>query len=196
MKIFLATVLSALFLVTSTQAQISESTDDWPAWQKISAGSLSSLSLLVTLAALGGDDDGDGGGSASETDSSNDSGTDSGDSNSSNDSGSDSDSGDSESGESNSENSGNDRKAQGYVEELKDDLLSFLGYAAEHATQFETEEEQRVVLEEEFPVLNDYYRELETRHPEVISTLNDKISGGTQIDRLNQLMVIHLFEER
>lgn len=183
MKSTVAILLTSLFLVTSTQAQISESTDDWPAWKKISAGSLSALSLLVTLASIEGAEDGDS--NSSETDS----GTDSGDSDTSNDSGSDSDSGDS-----NSDSGDNNQKAQGYVEELKDDLLSFMAYAAEHAVEYNTEEFQRTLLANEYPVLNDYYGELERYHPEVIAAVNERLDGGTQIDRLNRLMVVHLFE--
>ena len=217
----------ALFATTTVSAQVSESTEDWPAWQKASVGSLGAMSLLATISMIGasandGDADGDDGsdtdsgntvsdsGDGSDSGGSDSGGSDSGDSNSgdsnsggsnSGDSNSDgSDSGDSNTSDSNSggsdsgnssDSNANARKGQGYVEELKDELLLLVnldGYAGYDGASVDS-------LARDYPVLASYYRELIEEHPEVINAANETIAGATLVERLNRLMLVHLFGE-
>lgn len=153
----------ALILPVHAQAQVSESTADWPAWQKASLGTLAVGSVLATIATIGLAN------------------------------------ADSETGESNTQNAniqalGKDRKGQGYVEELKDELLVFVNEANHFTDTFETDQEALNALSQEYPVLFSYYRELMQDHPEVIREVNRVVAGNTLIDRLNTVMMAHLFE--
>ncbi len=151
-----------MLLTVQVQAQVSESTADWPAWQKASLGTLAVGSLLATIATIGIAN------------------------------------ADSEVGESNTQNAnvqgmGKDRKGQGYVEELKDELLIFVNEANQFTNTFETDQETLEALSQEYPVLYSYYIELILEHPEVISEINRVVAGNTLIDRLNTVMMAHLF---
>lgn len=153
----------ALLLIMPAQAQVSESTADWPAWQKASLGTLAVGSLLATIATIGLAN------------------------------------ADSEVGESNTQNANVQamekvRKGQGYVEELKDELLVFVNEANQFTDAFETDQEALDALSQEYPVLFSYYRELTQDHPEVISEINRVVAGNTLIDRLNTVMMAHLFD--
>src|SRR5690606_9267114 len=164
-----------------------ESTEDWPAWQKVAVGALGATSLMSTIALIGAaaDDEGDGpDGDGSDTNSGN-TVSDSGDGS---DSG-DSDSGDSNSGDSNSGSSANARKGQGYVEERKDELLVLVTLDDyDGAGSVDS-------LARDYPVRDSYYHELMAEHPDVIAAANETIEGATLVERLNRLMVVHLFAE-
>lgn len=163
MKNLLLCTVCAILAAAPATAQVSESTKDWPAWQKASVGVLGASSILVTIAAIGlsNADSDTNGGEGSESDS-----------------------------------NGNDNKGQGYVEELKDELLVFVGEASrmlidEHAT----DEEILSRLGTVYPVVTAYYSELIENHPEVVAAMNDSVEGTTTIDRLNKVMMVHLFSK-
>lgn len=179
----------AMLGTTTVSAQVSESTEDWPAWQKVAVGSLGATSLMSTIALIGAaaDDDPDDDGpvtNSGNTVSDSGGGSDSGDSNSG-----DSNSGDSNSGDSNSDSNGNARKGQGYVEELKDELLMLVNVGDFGGGSGDSVDSLAV----EYPVLASYYRELIAEHPEVIDATNENVQGATLVERLNRVMVAHLF---
>ena len=153
----------ALLISTQAHAQVSESTADWPAWQKASVGTLAVGSVLATIVTIGLAN------------------------------------ADSETGESDTQNAnvqawGKERKGQGYVEELKDELLIFVNEASHLINAYETEQEALDALSQDYPVLISYYRELTLDHPEIINEVNQNVEGETLIDRLNTVMMAHLFD--
>ncbi len=153
-------VTSAVLVTSTVSAQISESTEDWPAWQKVSVGSLGAVSVLSTIALIGVSTNDGGDGSESNSDNA------------------DSDSG------------GNARKGQGYVEELKNELLLVVNLGRADSTRSVNDID---ALARDYPVLASYYRELISEHPEVIDAVDEKIAGDTLVERLNRVMMVHLF---
>lgn len=165
MKVILCLIAATSLLHIPAAGQASESTEDWPAWQKISAGSLSAVSLLATLAGLGASNADSDGGGGSESDGSEGS-------------------------------SDNEQKMQGYAEELKDELLAVVAHSAELIVAGATDDHALASIEEDYPLLANYYRDLIQNHHLVIEAVNDKIVGPTIVHRLNDLMLIHFFDEK
>ncbi|MCB0719353.1 MAG: hypothetical protein KDD65_12975 [Bacteroidetes bacterium] len=157
----LAVVATYLVMAVPAAAQPSESTNDWPVWQKVAVASIGASSLLVTLASVGLAN-------------------------------ADSETGESQSGNGNFGGDGA-RKSQGYVEELTDELLAFVQESRRLTQAAPTDTLSLESMAAEFPVLADYYSDLLENHPEVIAEVDLKMEGATRLDRLNSLMLVHLF---
>ncbi len=163
-RILPVTVLLLVVMAYPAQAQ-SESTKDWPAWKQVGVGILAASSVLTTIAVIGiGNAETDSGGNNE---------------------------GSSE-GSSDNSSEGNPNKGQGFVEEVRDELLVFVANPVVYE-QSESDLEAIARYAKDYPALMSYYRDLHERHPEVIAAADQSIDGATLIDRLNTVMLVHLF---
>jgi hypothetical protein len=172
MKTLIICCVCSSLLVSTANGQVSESTADWPDWQKVALGVLAGTSVLSTILTIG----------------LNNSESNAGESDSEQGGGGINDEGPGEQGA-----GALNRKAQGYIEELKDELLIIVQESKRLTENDQSDEEAMAALAEDYPVLMNYYRELSLHHPEVIKEANRLIEGDNTIDRLNTVMMVHLF---
>ena len=182
MKLLLALILFCAVSTEPARSQVSQSTQDWPAWQKVAVGVLGSTSILATVAVIGAASAGSNDGSSDNN-------------NSGSSDGGSSESGSNSDGSSESDSNSNQKKGQGHVEELTDELLVFVNSAGELARLGGGGQETIEKLVDEYPVLMNYYLELIVDHPEVIEEIDRTVEGETLVDRLNAVMLVHLFSE-